>query len=149
MEAMEEPKMAALGSIRLVLNMLEKRARNGSLFAYFTYWIPTSELWRRSRGSHQMGPWASPWQMKLKYVEKWCTLEGNTLIINICWWGSELAKTKRERDLGVVLSVWKQWKCKFCARDYWIQNKPVNIVIPLNRSMVQLYLEYCVRFWSL
>ena len=73
--------------------------------------------------------------------------------------GSELPVMDQERDLGVLVdsSVKVSPQCAAAVKKAnsmlgmikkGIENKTANIIMPLYKTIVRPYLEYCVQFWS-
>ena len=73
--------------------------------------------------------------------------------------GSELAVTKQEREIGIVVgSLMKMsTQCAVAVRKAnsmlgiirkGIENKTASIILPLYKSMVQPHLGYSVQFWT-
>ena len=123
-------------------------------------WIDSDVCQGSQRDISKLGEWASKWQMRFN-VSKCKVMHAGAKKPNFEYnlMGSELAVTKQERDLGVVVdsSMKMSTQCAATAKKAnsmlgiirkEIENKMASIILPLYKSMVRPHLEYCVQFWS-
>ncbi|CAM4413494.1 unnamed protein product, partial [Caretta caretta] len=107
----------------------------------------------------KLSDWAKKWQMKFNVDKcKVMHIGKNNPNYTYNMTGANLATTNQERDLGVIVDSSLKTSMQYAVAvkkanrmlgiiKKGIENKTVNILLPLYKSMVCPHLEYCIQKW--